>query len=770
MLFFGRKRIPDPGSAVTILVALGCLGFAGSSAAQDAEIVQQKLDRVDVFSSTSAQGIIPEPISFGVAGAGITACQNTATAGLYCLDNGSVRRWPDPEKFPTPLQPVVSETLFTCANPDLGLDRGGVCTAMTVDRMGHIWLAGKRKSAFSLLKVVRKDGSACRVFDTDAPGDPAWKPLRGTNYCAREYASGRPLLVDLSVVNEDTVPFPYGAGVLALENRGTAVFFQDDIGAVPVVLGSGTRTWGNSNQDPLQGITLLQRNDQPVAKNWLLVTTASGRVLAKEVSWDGSATRVFPVMLTNAMTNAVSLAVPDAASTCSGTLQEPLFAIRTSARTGQVFATDRRGCRAVSMVPSFATATSAPTFSAPAIEAANLPAPEGLSVAPGIDVDLRKCGGPSGTLTCTLIPDTEDPVNEPNSFAAAELTAVELEGDAYGMVVFQIRNIPDCRFIPASVRPTICDRSGVIPNPTAPPEQQYLDVAKLLPEEITSLYTASLPPMLVSPLYSARPDLGFYFDALFGKTDDEVQFRNRFTANFDIGDLLGPGRAKLGCGGAYVGDSGTALAPQPNTAWDVLLTISERFPTVGGPTGTAPNHMSMLINADPCTNPAAGAGSRWSIYTYGMRLTPTKSVAGNLVYADSVFATLLSSLAADLGATLDQYVCTNAISDGGTGTALGAPVTAAACSTLKSSWSNTEDKLAKCIMASTDPKTSAGAQTCQAFRTQFASFSSTVDSTLRSGQDYANRVGELKARKDVLFHVFDKHFYPSIPDGGFNDM
>jgi hypothetical protein len=40
---------------------------------------------------------------------------------------------------------------------------------------------------------------------------------------------------------------------------------------------------------------------------------------------------------------------------------------------------------------------------------------------------------------------------------------------------------------------------------------------------------------------------------------------------------------------------------------------------------------------------------------------------------------------------------------------------------------------------------------------------------VRTGTDPANRIGELKARVAVIFHVFEDHFLLSVPPGGFLD-
>ena len=48
-------------------------------------------------------------------------------------------------------------------------------------------------------------------------------------------------------------------------------------------------------------------------------------------------------------------------------------------------------------------------------------------------------------------------------------------------------------------------------------------------------------------------------------------------------------------------------------------------------------------------------------------------------------------------------------------------------------------------------------------------FNDAVDALVRSGSDPANRVGEVKARKEVFRYVYDRQFLPSIPPLGFED-
>jgi hypothetical protein len=75
---------------------------------------------------------------------------------------------------------------------------------------------------------------------------------------------------------------------------------------------------------------------------------------------------------------------------------------------------------------------------------------------------------------------------------------------------------------------------------------------------------------------------------------------------------------------------------------------------------------------------------------------------------------------------------------------------------------STADKLNKCVLATYDPKTSAVDQNCNAFETQFTSYRNTVKALMPFGTDPANRVGELAARSDVIWYIYQEHFLPSV--------
>ena len=90
------------------------MGVASEALAQTApDVIEQTLDRADVFSRTKAQGVSPTPLTYAVtATTAFTECQNTSTRGMFCLDGNVVRNWPDPEKAPE-----ASSTLFSLQRP-----------------------------------------------------------------------------------------------------------------------------------------------------------------------------------------------------------------------------------------------------------------------------------------------------------------------------------------------------------------------------------------------------------------------------------------------------------------------------------------------------------------------------------------------------------------------------------------------------------------------------------------------------------------------------
>jgi hypothetical protein len=117
-------------------------------------------------------------------------------------------------------------------------------------------------------------------------------------------------------------------------------------------------------------------------------------------------------------------------------------------------------------------------------------------------------------------------------------------------------------------------------------------------------------------------------------------------------------------------------------------------------------------------------------------------------YSDSIFAKLVLSLFADLGATIQTYVCVDRDGAGGV------PPVGQGCGSLYDSWRNTNDKLVKCVESSTEPMNSTEIRACNSFQIQYDAFAPTLEALLKTGPDPGNRVGESKARLETFRYVY----------------
>jgi hypothetical protein len=739
------------------------LGFCSVASGQEPV---QTLDRVQAYSVDSVLEMnfddprrLADFDATGISGSNFRACKMTALDGLYCLDGNLVRHWPDPDDAGS------FETVVDCEDPVLGLDnrKGDACTSLTADLAGALFVGATKRSGRTLVKVVEKPTTGCPAgFDA----------LQRTDYCADEIVSGRGRLDDLVSIDGDTaVGFNHGKGILALEDGKTAVFFKS-AGGAPVVIASGKSPWGLQGNEQLLSVTLLQVANGAVA-NYVLAVTTTGRVLAKNTTGSGSATAVFNVGASRESTSVQC----DAAGADYG--------IRTSSKSGLIYVTDRQYCEVVALVPvagaggSFSHLTNArepvlnqagdPTGQlqnltlSTAAGAGTYP-PEGPTIAPGISIDLSTCQG-----FCPLVLDE-------NGDPAASLSNVSLASQESGLTLFQIRNIPDCRYIPQVCRDllnvTDLVAAGVVVNlpgnGAGDPAGQILNMTRLLPREVTELFDASgtppggLPPMYMSRQHRGQSANGFTFDAFFGVTEDGVIFDKVFNGEFEVAALAG---TELGCQvGLPIGTPlGTLLQ------WDTVTTVSEKFIGIDG------KYIDTLINTD-CGS-SRTSKTRWSIVPYNTEITPCTynahnpgdvwvsdgacPVGGPEQADDAVFAKLLLSLYDDLGDALTQLACTNV--DGGSNQ----PLSGSSCATLQASWLNGKDKLDKCWNATQQPKNSAGDQTCQGFLSQLGNFASSVAATPRLGTDPANRKSELSARVEVILHVYHERFVPSLSAAGF---
>jgi hypothetical protein len=170
-------------------------------------------------------------------------------------------------------------------------------------------------------------------------------------------------------------------------------------------------------------------------------------------------------------------------------------------------------------------------------------------------------------------------------------------------------------------------------------------------------------------------------------------------------------------------------------------------------------YVDTMLNTG-CYNPTQISGDRWSMYSYNLEIAPN---------TDAVFAKLLSSLYDDLEETRAELACKQVDT---TATRLAPLSSNSVCANLKKLWDSGKTKLDKCVAASTQPKSSAGAENCQSFSSQLKLYQDALNAAAipPATQDAANRIGELKSRVLVIFHVYNDRFLPSIPANGFTNL
>lgn len=759
-----RYRIASPLTAIAILALM--VG-AGTASAQTVAS-RQTLDRVYSYGPNATLNMAfgnayrpPDFTNLGVTGSNFITCTITATGGLFCLDGKFVRNWPNP------LKPSTFSTPIDCSDPGLGLEtrKGDPCTAMTVDQKGTIWLGAKKRNAHSVIKVI-PIGSGCP--------DSTWATVSGGTRCAKELYFGRPLLVDLVAVDGDLAknfrPCPGCAvqsGVIGIEERKNAVFFADPQAsqAVNVVT---SRDWGLTGGELLQDIALLQLpgGTYPI-ETTLLATTSNGRILAKNTTLAGSARRVFNIPAERAPGSVV----------CSTLAQQ--YGMRSSPTTGIVYVSDRNYCQVLALEPDSTNFTTlvnlqdgAQDLTLTTRDDSGTFAVIGLTVAPGISIDLTNC-----IVNCAII-------NAPGGEPAAQLQNVQLAASSpSGATVFQVKDIPDCRYaaeptFPAAKRTVCAQRANVVidPNDQAvginaitgalatsyPVAALRLNVTPLLPDDVVLAFNASglrqdgLPPLLISRHYRAQPRTNYVFESLFVLPQPNVRYVNTLLSEFDVPALEGTS-SSLGC--------------TPNTAnlisWDISTHVSELFvSTAGAGSGSAYRYGDSLSNIG-CGSIRGNYGSM-SLVPYDLQVNPdtwgptiASTTPVQTVGNDAVFARLLQTLYGELAYVQQELACKPV--DVGSGPA---PISVNTCNGLDNVWANGKQKLDKCIAAAFQPKSSAGDENCQSFVSQLTNYRNSIPATT-STQDIANRTGQLKVRVEVIFHLYYTRFVPSIPAAGF---
>jgi hypothetical protein len=752
------------------------------------------LDQLDLFSATRLKRSTTAPIVLNdlnsTGATNLRSCQSGRN-GMTCLDVQMVRQWKVPKVLPATPPTDDGLKLFSCQDDALALAADG-CTSLTVDVAGDIWLSARKTSSSTNVYEVKRNRNTNGTCPTDGgAGIALVGKIKGqtiantdsTSYCAYTRRTGQPALLDISAFDGQlSTRWAGGRGILGVADKKSVLFYPSSGGAI-IALGSGKTDWSLVGNEQVLSATLLQRevaNPSPPSTvyTYVVITTDTGRALWRRVQ----TTMVPAKLLANLNATGTETASPSIdpvtgiVSFPQGTLCETgttlnTFAIRSSDTTGRLFFTNRNYCKLLVSSPVYSGADILTGTGNQKYSTTSTFKPEGVSVSPGIAVDLTKCapGGPG----CGVLPNGDPNVNQ---FDAAKMTSVTLAPNSpSGLLAFQIRNIPDCRDMQVGPPPD-CDKNNdqvvdsglIVPGPRG----DYLNVTPLLPQQIKDLFDTSgvapkgLPPLYISPRYHAQSAQGHRFEALFGITDPNTQFRKEFTLTLDIGDPNLAGQ-KLGCG-MFDKDPNSPSPPEPDVfnLWDIVTVVSERFATIGGPTdtvtGAGPDHVDILANTD-CFNPTPTGGSRWSMYSYNLELAEDPS--RGFLYSDGVryLGELLKQLLLDLRATQNRQACANVDFVGDTGTLpASAPLDATTCSSLDAKWVNFNDKAVKCINATYDPKLSALSQNCTSVNQQFDPYYAQIQALVPSGTDPANRAGELGQRIDVIRHVFYDQFLSAV--------
>jgi hypothetical protein len=752
--------------------------LAGALGASAQEVVQT-LDQVKAFGTNDVLDMtfsdpyrdagftLPEsPATPITSGSAFVACKQTSAAGLICLTaDEKIVNWSDP------VDGASRAGLFSCNDVDRILDvrASNTCTGVTADELGAIWLAGKNKGkTHSLVKVT---AGAC-PNGTTGVSQTFTSSTGGGNFCAREWDTGRPLLLSVERVEgqvaiEFDVPgktdtqvgdiiVQEGDTIVGLEQRLNAVIFSattpNDVYEIP----GGRSGWALNLKEQLQDIALLQASKDGGYDNYVLVTTNEGDVMAKDMAnpsivayavWTARDWTVINASCTSVGATFSLAASPKreivylSNSNCKSVVA--LKAAKVAGKLSLIRATERfvddTGITPVTSYP-IVPALSTDTYSL-----------VGITVAPGQDFKLADCSGGEAE-GCSQVP----------GFKLWNLNFINGVAVDSGVTVLQILNIPDCRwrFISPCTPAAIFDPDG-----TNQKSAQYLNVEPLLPKEVLDVLEAkdvTLPgQLLIPPQHRAEKRNNHMFDAFFFVVDDSVKFTGIFDGEFEMEKLIGKESRCAGTIGVPSVDNGNGIV---GLDWDIVTKISEqeRYVSVDG------LFQDMLLNT--------GCGSSrtktitLSMYNYPLEITPDTwlpdaGTNGVLVTNnDAVFARYMQKLFYDLDYVARHYACN--LSDA----ADGYPASDLLCSTLVSNLVNAGDKLDKCIAATYQPKQSAGNQNCTSFLQQWASVKAVIESIITADagrEDPANRRYELKQRTLVFDHVYDTRFWPSVPQGGY---
>ena len=181
-----------------------------------------------------------------------------------------------------------------------------------------------------------------------------------------------------------------GAGLLLLEDRKTAVFLADPTDPVsgvmlepklPVEIASGKSGWNLDGNETVQSLSLLQVDTGCADSkcNYVLVTTSTGKVMAKQTDPLGTAVKLFP---------------NDPLPSSCGSTAPPQYWVRVSPQSGAVYVADRN-CAVVRQLevtasPLALTETLPPLSTSPAATSTSNSLST-ISVSPGIGFNLHEC-------------------------------------------------------------------------------------------------------------------------------------------------------------------------------------------------------------------------------------------------------------------------------------------------------------------------------------------------------------------------------------------
>ena len=779
-------------TAFTILT--GAILTGGPAAAQGSFVDPvQVLGTVEVYCPTCALDLkVDEPertdgdfeILFDLgeeSGADFISCVRIPAGDFLCLDRSDKTL----KKFPGSSSTL--DDVFSCEDSalDLNIRKDTTCTAYTYGLDAH-FLAGQNNGrTFSLQRIFEEDGCA-------NPLDPVLSP----GQCAEEIYTGRPLLLDIKVVQDAVADnFPHGPGVIGIEQRSDTAFFPVPAVSEPVVIAS-KKDWGLKGKQTLQSVDVLQIANPVFGNidNYAVVTTSDATILALKIGGSSGPIPAFDIM-----------DVPLPVTQCN--FDEQHYGLKVDEKTDFAIVTDRNWCQVFALQPVLDASGELMGFELvqenvddDLILSTGTFDPIGPTTSPGKSFDLRDCETDG---SCTFITGAA-------GADAATLQDVVVVSEDSGVTVFQAKGVPFCPYKPMTcsilVEPSFAaaDRIAAIDDLLSKhvlhrvdgadpsdyrPEAFVFNVTPLLPKEILDRYDDSgmppdgLPPLWMLPDFRAQIKNNFFFEALFFVT--EARTDDVLTLTLDVFELQG--YPELGCESAtdlppgFVAD---AAGLDRLLMWDVVTRASERDPTIDGQQSLAGENFQGTIGNAGCGSIKIRGGGI-SMFAYNLETSGcpgTLDINGELVFDDApnastpllspkcvvddlgdptseipddaVFAKAYVRYYDELRAHLQQWVC---------------PIlTPNDCVSLDNNWLNGKDKLVKALDATIDPKASAGAQNFGAVQSQLNNYQAALaQAEFSAGPDPVNRLGEHAARIETLQHILNDKLAPSIPPDGF---